>query len=437
MSPEVLSVITLALMFLFATWRGVNMGVLGFVAAAVLGSVALGMEPGDYLAGFPVDLLVTLLGLTFLFGFAKEDGSIDIIVRAALRMVGGHRAAAPWVFFALTAALIAIGALFAVAIVAPLALRFARTYRLNILMTGLMVVHGALAGAFSPISVYGLFITGFLEERGLATAEVPVFLGSFVVNLVLAAIVFAVMHRRLGLAADLDDVPGAATTAAGSGAARSGAAGLTSAATTAPDTHRISGAQALTLVGLAVLVLGTVAFGLHIGILGLAIGAVLGILNPANARTAMGSVSWSVIVLISGVLTYIAVLEEAGTVEWVSGGIGAIGIPLLAALLLFYLAGVVSALASSLGIIGVVLALAVPFLQSGDVHVAGFMAGLAVAATVVDISPFSTNGAMLLANVDDSIRERFYRQMLAYAGLMVAFGPAISWLLVAIPTWMG
>ncbi len=109
---------------------------------------------------------------------------------------------------------------------------------------------------------------------------------------------------------------------------------------------------------------------------------------------------------------------------------------MLAALLLFHLAGLVSARASSLGIIGVVIGLAVPFLASGEVHVAGFVATVAISATIVDISPFSTNGAMLLANVDASVRDEYYRKMLGYAGLMCAIGPSLAWLVVAVPTWL-
>ena len=147
--------------------------------------------------------------------------------------------------------------------------------------------------------------------------------------------------------------------------------------------------------------------------------------------------SWSVVVLITGVLTYIAVLEAAGTVDWVGDGIASIGVPLAATALLFLLAGVVSALASSLGIIGVVLALSLPFLQQGEVALGGFLAGLAFAATIVDISPFSTNGAMLLASTEGPVRDRLYRHMLVYAGLMVAVGPAVGWLMVALPTAFG
>lgn len=119
-------------------------------------------------------------------------------------------------------------------------------------------------------------------------------------------------------------------------------------------------------------------------------------------------------------------LQQAGTVEWVSEDTATIGIPLVAALLLFYMAGFVSALASSLSIIGVVITLAGPFIMSGDVHPVAFMAALAITATIVDISPFSTNGAMLIANVDADVRDTYYRNMLKYAGVMCLIGPGAA-----------
>src|SRR5699024_12694650 len=61
------------------------------------------------------------------------------------------------------------------------------------------------------------------------------------------------------------------------------------------------------------------------------------------------------------------------------------------------------------------------------IYVGGFVAALAIAATIVDISPFSTNGAMLLANVHPAIRDRYYRQMIGYAGLMYLIGPGLAW----------
>ena len=71
--------------------------------------------------------------------------------------------------FAITAVLTAIGAVSpaAVAILAPIALGFAAKHRIRPLLMGPMVVHGAQAGGFSPISIYGGITNKIVAEAGL------------------------------------------------------------------------------------------------------------------------------------------------------------------------------------------------------------------------------------------------------------------------------
>lgn len=126
MTPELISILVLALLFLVATIRSVNMGVLAFVAAFGVGVGFAGTTTDEVVAGFPGELFLVLMGLTFLFGFAQQNGSIDLLVQWSLKAVRGKVAAAPWIFFALSALLVSVGALFAVAVVAPLAIPFAR-----------------------------------------------------------------------------------------------------------------------------------------------------------------------------------------------------------------------------------------------------------------------------------------------------------------------
>lgn len=440
MSAELICVIVLGLMFVIGTWRDINMGLLGFVAAAGVGGLALHQAPDEFLAGFPVDLFLTLVGLTYLFGFAQNNGVIEVIVNWCVKLVGGRTALMPWIFFALTAILISLGALFAVAIIAPLALSFARKHRINQFMVGLLVVHGALAGAFSPISVYGIFINDYLAKNGLTPTPISLFLAPLIFNVFFALVVYFVLQRRLGLRAEADDSLSADLESSGIESSGVESSDFESSETgdsaVGISTTKLTRRQVPTLIGLIAMALSVLIFGWDVGIVTITIAIVLTFINPAAGKAAMTKVSWSVVILITGVLTYIAVLQEAGTVEWVSAGISAIGIPLLAALLLFYMSGLISALASSLAIIGVVIALAVPFLESGDVHVGGFVAALAIAATIVDISPFSTNGAMLLANVHSTIRDRYYKQMIGYAGLMCLIGPGLAWVVAAAPTML-
>jgi hypothetical protein len=97
---------------------------------------------------------------------------------------------------------------------------------------------------------------------------------------------------------------------------------------------------------------------------------------------------------------------------------------------------VVSAFASSVAIIAVAVALAVPFLQAGDIGAVGVVVALSVASTIVDVSPFSTNGALVLANAQDVDKDRFYKQILAYAGIVVVAGPLLAWLtFVVVPSF--
>ena len=130
MSHEIIALLVLAVVFLVATLRGVNMGALALVASFVVGLTIYGVTVDDVLDGFPADLFVILVGVTYLFALAKNNGTVDWIVHSAVRAVGGRVALVPWAMFLVCAAVTAMGAVSpaAVAIVAPVAMGFALRY---------------------------------------------------------------------------------------------------------------------------------------------------------------------------------------------------------------------------------------------------------------------------------------------------------------------
>ena len=170
MSPEIVTIIGLVVIFAIATVLPINMGALAFTAAFIIGTLSVGLTTDDILAGFPAELVLTLIGVTYLFAIAQNNGTVDLLVRGAVRLVGGHVAAIPWIMFFVTALLTAIGALSpaAVAIIAPIALTFAARHGINPLLMGMMVIHGAQGGGFSPISVYGVTVNDDRRGRGPA-----------------------------------------------------------------------------------------------------------------------------------------------------------------------------------------------------------------------------------------------------------------------------
>ena len=89
--------------------------------------------------------------------------------------------------FLVTAILTASGAVVpgAVAIVAPIGLGFAIQYGINPVLMGLLIINGATAGGFSPISVFGSIVNGVVERNDLAENATLLFVSSFVFNLLL------------------------------------------------------------------------------------------------------------------------------------------------------------------------------------------------------------------------------------------------------------
>ncbi|WP_420031683.1 SLC13 family permease [Streptomyces sp. cg28] len=451
MSPELLSVLVLAVIFVIATTRSVNMGALAFAAAFTVGGLAADLDADAVFAGFPGDLFVVLAGVTYLFAIARANGTTDWLVHASVRLVGGRVALIPWVMFAVTAALTAIGAVSpgAVAIVAPLALGFAAQYGISPLLMGIMVVHGAQAGGFSPTSVYGSTVNSIVDREHLPGDEGALFLASLVVNTVIAGIVYMALRRRGGVPSGAPEETAAGTGGATQGSPDTSGAGgavddgtatgtrtgtaTTAAPATAPVAPRLDAPIAVTLTGLVALVVCALAFDLDVGLTAITIAVLLSVVWPATSKTAVAEISWSTVFLICGVLTYVGVLDEMGTITWAGDAVSGIGVPLLAALLLCYIGAIVSAFASSVGIMGALIPLAVPFLAAGEVGAVGMVAALAVSATVVDVSPFSTNGALVLANAAEVDRERFFRQLMVYGAAVVVVAPAVVWLALVVP----
>ena len=332
MGPEWVSILALVALFVIGTVLPINMGALAYVAAWLVGMYALDLDEKEILAGVSGDLILTLIGVTYLFAIAKNNGTVDLIVRSAVKAVGGRVALIPWVMFSVTALLTAIGAASpaACAIIGPIALGFAGRYRINPLMMGMMVVHGAQAGGFSPISIYGTITNSVMEDADLPTSEIAIFLASLVVNLVLAAILFfalggrKLMNRRL----DPDDPD---TLVRGPAPRRRHDPGARAPAPRPRPRPRALGVrrdQVLTLVAFVGVALIALAFDKNIGFVAITAAVILAMLSPNEHKDAVKQIAWPTVLLVAGVSTYATILTTAKAPEFVgdwAAGLGAVG----------------------------------------------------------------------------------------------------------------
>jgi hypothetical protein len=103
-----------------------------------------------------------------------------------------------------------------------------------------------------------------------------------------------------------------------------------------------------------------------------------------------------------------------------------LGTPLVAAFIICMIAGLVSAFASTAGILAALVPMAVPLATSGGVSGWALMSLMGVCASIVDASPFSTTGALIVASSAEHERPRLKSLLTRWGLSMVIVGPVIA-----------
>jgi len=441
---NVIALSVLVLVFVISTVRSVNMGALALVAAFVVGTLVFTVDTSEILDGFPASLFVSLVGVTYLFALARNNGTVDWIIHAAVRAVRGRVALVPWAMFAVCAAVTAMGAVSpaAVAIIAPVAMGFATRYRIHPMLMGFMVVQGATAGSFSPIGIFGVITNDVMRQNGLPSSPALLFVSTFAAAAVVAAIAYVSFGGRALIArgaservlvSAVGNASGGGDTITGSGSGDSSKGGGRSSGGTAPHEGALNLERRLTLLGLASLALGALVFDLDVGSTALTVAVLLTLIFPASARGAVDKISWGTVLLIGGIVTYVALLQNQNTVQWLGDSVAHVGIPLLAAFLICLIGAIVSAFASTTGILGALIPLAIPFLMTGQVNATGLVIALAISSSLVDCSPFSTNGALVVANAAPEERDVVFGRTMRWGMTIMVVTPILAWLLFVVP----
>lgn len=422
MPVALVSILVLGAIILVATVRPIHLGALSLAAAFVVGMIVLegsfNARVDQIAAGFPAELFVVLTGVTFLFAIAKNNGTVDWLIQAAVRSVRGRVALLPWIMFFVTAALTAVGAVApaAVAMIVPVGLGFALRHGISPVLVGLMIVNGATAGSFSPIGVFGSITNGVVERANLEGSPLTLFLASFGFNLVLAAITVVVFRR--GRRPD------------------GGPTGTPQSAGPDAEPVQLTAPRMLTLLSLLTLTVGALFFGLDVGFSAFVVAVLLSIADPRGAKGAIDQIAWPTVLLVCGIVTYVGLMDHIGTIDFLGREVATVGTAIAGALLICYIGAVVSAFASTTGILGALIPLAVPFLQSADVGAVGMIAALAISSSVVDSSPFSTSGSLVVANAPEDQRDLVYRRLIQWGFSMVVLAPLATWLILVAPGWL-
>lgn len=407
MALQLTALLIFVAVFALATLRQAHMGILMFAAACGTG-VFLGEMPlQDVMGGFPIGIMVLLVGVTYFFGIARANGTVDRTIEAALGSVGGSAVLLPIVFFALTAVVAAMGAPLAGLVMAPVGMPVARKYRMDPMLMALAIGTGLSAGAFAPTSLFGIVSYGTARRAQIELSPITLLAVAVVANLVLLFAAFLLFGGR--------ELRG-----------RRGAASDPAAAPSPPFAFNQL-ATIVCVVGLILTVIGCSLARLEpdVGVLSFAFGAVLTLIDPVGGRSAVARIDWSTVLLVGGIITFVSVLQKMGSVDLLGEAARNVGMPILAALVICGIAGLVSAFASTTGILAALVPLAPPVVASGGIAGWALICAIAVCSSIVDVSPFSTVGATLVATADQEDRPRMTSLLTRWGLSMVVVGPIL------------
>ncbi|MFD2795763.1 SLC13 family permease [Promicromonospora vindobonensis] len=456
MTAEIIALIGLAAVFGVSALRHIHMGALALVAAFIVGIGVVGESLDDVLGGFPVDALIILLGITYLFGIARETGTITWLVDRSIGLIGDRVALLPWGLWLVATGVACLGTSHAAFAVVPIAMSLAATHRISSTMMAIAMSSAIVGGALAPTSIVGITVQTVASSADIRYDAGLMFGLSVGVNALVVLVAFfmfggreLIQRSRQASGSSSDGGPGAPSDGgsgssgggAGRGASRgSGTATATLTRTEAPvETARLTAMQVLVLASIVVLIGGfflltQLEVDVNLGVVALTIAVILALVDPGVGRRAITKVDWSTILLLGGIITYVEVLTRLGAIDQLGEAARSVSDPLVAAFVICVVAGLVSAFASTIGIIGALIPLAVPLLvPGGGLEMTGFIYALAISASLVDCAPFGTTGATIVASTVEVDRARVNRNLTVWGLSMVIITPVVTLLTMVVP----
>ena len=400
-----------------------NVGFLGIGFAIIVGGVWNNMTGAKVMNAFPLSLFMILAGVTFLFGMAQTNGTMEKLTSYSVRVCKGNTALIPLIIYVLTTFVTTIGPgnIAGCALMAPVAMAIATRVGMPAFLMTLLVVGASNGAAFSPFAPTGIISNGIIAKMapalnipaealsGLAwkihfnseMAQGFVNIGGF---FVMGG--WAWINKQRGAELDIDEL--------------------------APKPEPFNKAQLCTLAMVAILILLVVVPGLpgikgtlpktltnmlsNVGSISFVLSCVLMLTGFGDSKAAVKVMPWGVIMMVCGVSVLIDVMDQAGGLKFLVAIIGSVSGPVTVNFWVSFVPAVISAYSSSSGVVMPMFLPMVPGLvelTKGDPI--AMISAINVGSHLVDTSPLSTLGALCIASAGDhEDKGKLFRKLLIW-----------------------
>ena len=404
--PALVSILALVILVgISCVNEDLNVGFLGIAFGIIVGGVFAGTPATKVMNAFPLSLFMILVGVTFLFGMAQTNGTMEKLTAYSIRACKGNTALVPIIIYILATFITTIGPgnIAGCALMAPVAMAIASKVKMPAFLMTLLVVGACNGAAFSPFAPTGIISNGIIAkcapELGipadyLNTLAWKIHFNSTIAQGFVNIGGFFVMgglkwiREQKGAALDIDEL--------------------------APKPEPFNAAQKTTLLLVAILIILVVVPGLpgvkgtlpktitnmlsNVGSISFVLSIVLMLTGYGDSKAAVKVMPWSVIMMVCGVSVLIDVMDKAGGLNFLVEVMASVAGPTTICFWTAFVPAVISAYSSSSG---VVMPMFLP-MTPGLVELTGgdaisIISAINVGSHLVDTSPLSTLGALCIA----------------------------------------
>ena len=408
--PALVSILALVILVgISCVNEDLNVGFLGIAFGIIVGGVFAGTPATKVMNAFPLSLFMILVGVTFLFGMAQTNGTMEKLTAYSIRACKGNTALVPIIIYILSTFITTIGPgnIAGCALMAPVAMAIASKVRMPAFLMTLLVVGACNGAAFSPFAPTGIISNGIIAkcapELGipadyLNTLAWKIHFNSTIAQGFVNIGGFFVMgglkwiREQKGAALDIDEL--------------------------APKPEPFNAAQKTTLLLVFILILLVVVPGLpgvkgtlpkyitnmlsNVGSISFVLSIILMLTGYGDSKAAVKVMPWSVIMMVCGVSVLIDVMDKAGGLNFLVEVMASVAGPTTICFWTAFVPAVISAYSSSSG---VVMPMFLP-MTPGLVELTGgdpiaIISAIDVGSHLVDTSPLSTLGALCIASAGE------------------------------------
>ena len=406
-----LSLVFLVVVLVIGFLRKINMGLIAIGAALIIGRIA-GVSDSTVIGGFNTSLFMTLLGTSFLFSMAVNNGTLDLFAKKILKLTGRYGWLVPIVFTLLTFVISASGPgkIPTVALSGPLAIIIGIQMGIDPVFLALLSVMACNLGCMSQISNGGIIAANL----GAETAFAGTFETSLFINCILVAVLFtAILYIRFKAYKIKGGLNGGEF----------------------QNLPAFNQKQWLTLAACAVMIAAVFITGVNVGLVACLLGVILVIFGVANEKAAIKIMPWGTFILVCGVSVLMNIVVDLGGIDLMTNALTSMMNEHTAAPILGLTAGIMSWFSSTTGVVMPTLiptAAGIAETFQGAVGYTELVSAVTITSFMAAFSPASTGGATIIAQyavfkkMDEEESNRLFMRLFIISVLSVLFSVALA-----------